>query len=115
MNVYLGISAAGATWPVPWLAFQRKHPDLAKHLVLRWQTETLPNNSLVAREDVPSALVRQVAEVLFTLQHDEEGRRFLSEIPISRFEPATESTYEPVKRYLQEFSRRVRPLDGDGP
>jgi phosphonate transport system substrate-binding protein len=115
MNVYLGISAAGATWPVPWLAFQRKHPDLAKHLVLRWQTETLPNNSLVAREDVPSALVRQVAAVLFTLQHDEEGRRFLSEIPISRFEPATESTYEPVKRYLQEFSRRVRPLDGDGP
>lgn len=115
MNVYLGLSSAGATWPVPWMAFQRKHPDLARQLVLRWQTETLPNNSLVARDDVPGALVRQVAEVLFTLQQDEEGRGLLAEIPISRFEPATEATYDPVRRYLREFSSRVRPLEGGAP
>jgi phosphonate transport system substrate-binding protein len=114
MNVHMGLSAAGATWTVPWLAFQRKHPELAKDLVARWETDTLPNNALVAREDVPGSLVQQVERVLFSLQADAEGRRILSEIPISRFEPATDATYAPVRTYLLAFSAKVRPLGGEG-
>jgi phosphonate transport system substrate-binding protein len=114
MNVHLGLSAAGATWPVPWLAFQRKHPERAKDLIVRWQTEPLPNNALVVRDDVSESLFRQVAVVLFSLQDDAEGRRLLASIPISRFESATGMTYAPVRSYLHTFSVKVRPLDLGG-
>ena len=38
MNVYLGIVAAGVTWPLPWEAFQKEHPDKASELELKWET-----------------------------------------------------------------------------
>ncbi|MBP1772849.1 MAG: phosphonate transporter, periplasmic phosphonate-binding protein [Holophagaceae bacterium] len=114
MNVHLGLSAAGATWPVPWQAFQLHHADRAKDLKVLFETESLPNNALVVRDDVPADLVRQVAAVLVGLKADVEGRRFLAEIPISCFEPATEATYEPVRRYLHRFSSQVRSIETGG-
>ena len=44
MNVFRGHVAAGATWPLPWLAFNAEHPDQANQLEVKWQTGTLPNN-----------------------------------------------------------------------
>lgn len=43
MNVYLGNVAAGATWPLPWEAFQKEHPDMARKLELKWETEPMIN------------------------------------------------------------------------
>lgn len=110
MNVHLGYVAAGATWPPPWLAFSREHPDIARQLVVQWQTGTLPNNGLVVRDDVPSALANKVASLLFTLHKTEEGKTILARMPLSRFEPANEATYEPVREFLHEFAATVRPL-----
>jgi phosphonate transport system substrate-binding protein len=110
MNVYWGNVAAGATWPVPWKAFQKEHPDRAAALVVRWQTETLPNNSLVARDDVPVAMSQQVGQLLFSLGSHEEGRRMLERIPITCFEPANSRTYSPVRAYVKRFHSEVRPV-----
>lgn len=112
MNVYLGLTDAGATWPVPWLAFLQEHPEEASSLVVKWQTEALPNNGLVVRDDVPEAVVRRVERILFSLHQDPEGRRLLARIPLSRFEPATAETYTPVRVFLKRYSTRVRPLEG---
>lgn len=111
MNVYLGHVAAGATWPVPWTTFRKGHPDITAQLEVRWQTETLPNNGWVVRDDVPQTLARRVAEMLLTLHHSEAGRAMLARIPVSRFEPATEETYQPVRRFLETFSKTVRPIE----
>ncbi len=110
MNVYHGFVAAGATWPTPWLKFQEQHPDKAKELVVKWQTETLPNNGLVVREDVPRAVAEKVAALLFSLQDSDAGRKLLEPIPLSRFEAATNETYEPVRTYVRRFSAEVRPV-----
>jgi len=111
LNVYAGNVAAGATWPTPWMNFIKEQPEKARELVVKWQTETLPNNSLVARDDLPPALVEQVAGLLFSLQATETGRRMLERIPLSRFEPATDKTYAPVRAYLKRFSAEVRPVE----
>jgi phosphonate transport system substrate-binding protein len=110
MNVYLGAAAAGATWPPPWIAFQKDHPEPAAWLKVRWTTESLPNNGLVARDDFPPELLGKVAAILFGLHQSGEGRALLERLPLSRFEPANDASYQPVRDFVARFSRTVRPL-----
>lgn len=111
MSVLRGHVAAGATWPVPWNIFRRENPQLASQLVVKWQTETLPNNGWVVRADVQRALADQVGAVLFGLDETAAGRSMLSKLGVERFEPASNDTYKPVQRYLKAFSATVRPIE----
>ncbi|BBL72131.1 phosphate/phosphite/phosphonate ABC transporter substrate-binding protein [Methylogaea oryzae] len=111
MSVHLGNVAAGATWPPPWQAFSREHPEVAENLRVAWTTESLPNNGLVARDDVPEAVVQEVARLLLTLHEDKDGKLWLARMALSRFEAADESTYKPVEEFLQRFGKQVRPVD----
>jgi phosphonate transport system substrate-binding protein len=111
MNVYLGNVAAAATWPLPWDAFQKEHPDQARELQLKWETEPLINNGVVARDDVPEALVKRVAQLLDTLHTSEEGKAILARMPLSRFELADDRRYRVIEDFLHKFGQKVRPLD----
>jgi phosphonate transport system substrate-binding protein len=111
LNVLRGHVAAGATWPIPWQAFQVEHPDLASQLVLKWQTEPLVNVGWVVREDIPPNLVAQFGKVLFDLNQTPHGRGMLAHVPIERFEPATDATYFIVRDYLANFSKTIRPIE----
>jgi phosphonate transport system substrate-binding protein len=111
MNVYLGETAAAATWSLPWEAFQKEHPDKARELELKWQTAPLINNGVVARDDVPKELVRRVAQLLDTLHRGDEGRAILARMPLSRFELADDARYRVIEDFLRKFGRDVRPLD----
>ncbi len=110
MNVYLGTVAAAATWPLPWEAFQKEHPGKAAELEVKWETEPLINNGVVARNDVPEALARKVAHLLSTLHTTPEGKAMLARMPLSRFELADDSRYRVIENFLAKFSRTVRPL-----
>ena len=110
MNVVLGKSVAGGTWPPPWKAFQREHPDLASQVEVRWQTPSLINNALIARDDVAPEVVSGVRELLATLHTDPEGPPILARMDLSRFEPAANATYEPVRAFVQRFEASVRPV-----
>jgi len=110
MNAYLGDAAAAATWPPPWIAFQKDHPGRAAQLKVQWRTEPLPNNGLVARDDFPPHLLNKVAAILFSLHQRADGRVLLERLPLSRFEPASEATYRPVRDFVAHFSKTVRSL-----
>ncbi len=114
MNVALGRTAAGATWPQPWRAFVREHPQLADQLEVRWTTESLVNNALVARDDLPPALVDQLRKALLELHHSGEGRDILARMELSRFEPATDKSYDVVKTFIERFERNVRLIKKPG-
>lgn len=111
MNVFLGQVSAGATWPVPWKAFVKEHPDQASQLEIKWQTEPLLNNGWVVRKDISPDMAKKVADALFELNTSEEGRKMLERLPISRFEKANNATYKPVEDYLERFSKDVRPIE----
>ncbi len=111
MNVYLGNVAAGVTWPLPWDAFRKEHPDKASELQLKWETEPLINNGVVARDDVPEQLAMRVAQLLDALHDSEEGKAILARMPLSRFELADDQRYRVIEDFLHNFSQTVRPLD----
>jgi len=111
MNVLRGHAAAGATWPVTWKTFQAESPELAGQLEVKWQTDTLPNNGWVARNNVPSALTEAVGNALEGMHSTPEGRAMLDRLGIARFEHANNDTYRPVQQYLKVFSETVRKIE----
>lgn len=111
INVLRGHVAAGATWPVPWKTFSKENPQLASQLEVKWQTEPLQNNGWVARKDLPPEVVNKFATLLFNLDRHQQGRDMLARIPVSRFEPANDDSYGPVRAFIATFIKTVRPLD----
>lgn len=111
MNAYLGLTAAGATWPTPWRAFQREHPQEAAQLKVIWETKPLVNNSVMARGDVPSRVVEQVHEILLGLDATPEGKAILAGMETRRFLPASNEDYEAVRQYVSRFEREARRVE----
>jgi len=110
MNVFLGNAVAGATWPPPWLALVKERPELAEQVEVIWETTPLLNNGLVVRNDVPDEVTAQVAKLLFELHTHEKGKQWLDKMELSRFEVATDSTYQPVRDFIDVFDRDIRPV-----
>lgn len=108
MSVYQKKSAAGATWSVPWKGMQKRNPEVAAALEVKWRTPHLVNCPIMARNDVPEELVRRVGTELATLHEHAEGRAILARIPISRFEPADDRAYRPIKDFLKKYRTIVR-------
>ena len=110
MNVMLGNTIAGATWPPPWRALSKERPDLAKELTVIWQTENLPNNSLVVRDDIKESMVTEVKKLLLNLHKQQQGKIWLAKMELSKFEKANDDTYKPVVEFLTRFKKEVRPI-----
>jgi len=110
MNVFLGTTAAGATWPPPWKALSNERPELKEQLKIIWQTQSLPNNSIVVRDDVPNELANQVQVLLSGLHKTEQGQQILEKMYLSKYETANNETYTTVREFVSQFSKTVRPL-----
>jgi len=111
MNVYVGQTAAGATWPPPWRAFQKEHPREAAELKVIWATESLVNNSVMVRNDVPVPVGEQVRALLLGLDRTAEGKSILAGMETARFRPASDGDYDVVRRYVSRFEGEVRPVE----
>lgn len=111
LNVYLGQTSAGATWPPPWRAFQKDHPREAAELRVAWETPSLINNSVMARDDVPEAIVATVRRTLLELEGSAAGREILAGMETARFRPAGDKDYEQVRQFIAEFEAKVRKVE----
>ncbi|MDD2880009.1 MAG: phosphate/phosphite/phosphonate ABC transporter substrate-binding protein [Rhodoferax sp.] len=108
MNAYLHQSDISATWPTAWQAFEKSNPVEAADLKVIWQTPTLIQNAIVARNDVPPEVVAQVKRVLITLQDSAPGQQLLKGIDTTRFVSASDSDFEVVMTFMAEFNRLVK-------
>lgn len=111
MNVFMGLSVAGATWPPPWRAFQKEHPREAAALTVLWETEPLINNAVMVRDDVPPRVEEQVRTLLLGLDGSEAGKAILAGMETARFLPASDKDYGVVRDYISRFEREVRPVE----
>jgi phosphonate transport system substrate-binding protein len=105
MQVYLKNAAAGATWPLAWVSFQRLHPAEASEMEVRFPTAPMINQGLVARSDVPPAVVARVADLLAGLHQTEQGRVMLARLPIRQFDKADNASYEVVRDFMLKYRR----------
>lgn len=110
MNVYLRLTAAGATWPPPWRAFQKDHPQEAAELTVLWETEPLVNNSVMTRDDIPAEVVDQVVLLLIGLDKTAEGKDILAGMETARFLSASNKDYDVVREYVSNFEKHVRTI-----
>jgi len=110
MNVFLGKSIAGSTWPPPWRAFIKERPEVAEQVMIKWKTPPLPNNGLVVRDDVVKKIVDKVSSIIFALHTHKEGQNILQAMELSHYEKADKSTYTPVIEFLKKFEKEVRPI-----
>jgi len=108
MNVYHKLTDAAATWPPPWEALSSQKPELQRELKVIWQTDSLPNNGLIAKQEIPEKLIKQVQTILVNLHLHSKGQKILQPMKLSKFESANDSTYEPVSKFIQTFSQSVR-------
>lgn len=111
MNVYLGNTIAGATWPQPWRAFQKKFPAEAAQMKVIWETESLINNSVMVRDDVPAEVCELILKYLLSLDETKEGKTILSNIEAARFLPANNQDYQILKTYIEHFEKEVRKVE----
>lgn len=111
MNVYLKTTAAGATWPQPWRDFQVTHPKEAVELKTIWDIESLINNSVMVRDDIPESIKNQVQKILIELDKTEEGKSLLRILEIDYFSSATNQDYAVVKVYTDRFEKEVRKIE----
>lgn len=111
INVLVGDTIAGATWPPPWHSLTKERPELLNELKVIWETKPLPNNSLVARDDIPHDIVSQVAKLVTELHKDKKGKEILEHMELSQFELAENDTYQPVKDFIKLFQEKVRTLN----
>lgn len=111
MNAYLGKTAAGATWPPPWRAFRKDHPQEAAELKIAWETESLINNSVMIRGDISADIREQVQKQLAELHGTEQGKAILAGMETARFIPASDKDYDVVLSYVERFEREVRTVE----
>jgi len=111
LHAYLGQAAAAATWPPPWRAFQKDHPEEAAQLKVIWKTRPLVNNAVMARDDVPPEVVNQLRRLLLRLSQTVQGQEILQGMETARFNPATNESYVKVQRFILQFEREVRSVE----
>lgn len=110
MNLFLKESSAAATWPPPWIAFQKERPEIANELEIKWETSSLPNNGLVVKKDIETTLIEQISSLIFNLHETNQGKEILKVMELSKFEKADDKTYESVRIFLDNFEKEIRPI-----
>jgi phosphonate transport system substrate-binding protein len=110
-NVLLGKTFAGATWPPPWRAYQKSHPEEAAELRVAWETESLVNNSVMIRDDLPDDFGEQVKKELIALSETLQGRAILAGMETARFALATARDYDVVRSFILRFEQEVRKVE----
>jgi phosphonate transport system substrate-binding protein len=111
MNVLRGRVAAGGVWLVSWKSFMVEHPDLAGQLQAKWTTGHLIDNGWVMHKNVPAPIGNKVANLLLHLHENEQGKMILQRLSLSRFDAASDATYQPVHDFLGKYSSSVRYID----
>jgi len=111
MNVFMGKSVAGATWPPPWRMFQKAHPAEAAQLKVVWETPPLLNNSVMVRGDVPQAIQQGIRLTLLDLPTTLAGQKILAGLETARFHDADNANYDVVRKYVARFEKVVRPVE----
>ena len=110
-NIYRGNVAAGTAYPPAWRDFIKSQPQAAAQLKVIWETDTMPDVSLMARDDVPQELVDRIAQALFSMHKNKEGQAVLASMDLGMFKPASNEDYAPVRDFIKQYETRIGPVE----
>lgn len=107
MSVYTGDAAACGVSIRHWRTWSRENADKLGELETLWLTPNLPHNGVIARDDVPPALARQVAEALIGMDKDTslDQRQFKADQ--AHFEAGQDSQYKIMEQFLKRYDEAI--------
>lgn len=79
-----------------WEYLNKHQPELTAKTMIVQRSEFFGFPPLVARADVDPELRRRMAEALFSMDRDPEGKRLLEELMLDRFEPVKPDHYDNI-------------------
>ncbi len=91
----------------------RQFPDVLQKVRILAVTDSIPNDPVVVRADLPEEIAERLVQGLLAFQSTEEGRRALFEIySVEGFVPASDRDYdglrELLRRYVKDVERQLR-------
>lgn len=107
LNAYTGDATACGTSTRFWRTWSRDNPGKAKEMELLFTTDSLPHNGIVARDDIPPALARQVAQVLAGMDRDPALDQRQFKIDQAHFELANDDTYKVMADFLKRYDQLI--------
>jgi len=107
MNVYLGKCAAGASKKASVVNIFKQRPEIASKLSIKWETPPLINNAFMIKNNMDKEMADALTKLILTLQENEEGKKALIPLDVSRFEKANMDTYKPLKVFLKEYNTSI--------
>jgi phosphonate transport system substrate-binding protein len=105
MNTYSGMAAAGCARPPTLQEMKRERPEVIDALEVKWSSPPLVNGAFVFRTELPEAHVNAIAKAMFDLGKTQQGRLLLASLFCPHFEPADSRSYDPMRKFLQEYKR----------
>jgi len=107
MNVYTGDALACGVSIRQWRAWKRDNGDKAMELDTLWRTDALPHNGVIARDDVPAKLARQVAAALAGMDSDKQLDQGQFKFDQNHYELADANTYKPFFNFLNHYDKTL--------
>lgn len=91
-----------------WL-LRTQFPDVYDKIKILQLTDTIPNDPLVFRKDMPEELKEKITTSLERYIKTPEGAKVLKDLyHITEFKRATDADYEPVRSYLKELGKTAQ-------
>ena len=75
-------------------SFIENHPEMKEHLRIIWKSESFGVPPVVVPVGLPESTVKQLREILLSMQQDEKGREILNGIGIERFRIPQPNEYD---------------------
>jgi phosphonate transport system substrate-binding protein len=107
LNAYSGDFAACGSTVRFWRVWSRANPDKAREMKVLWRTQSLPHNSVIARDDVSESVSGQVANILAGMDQDTELDQNQFRIDQQHFEIANNATYRPMLEFLRRYDEAI--------
>lgn len=119
--VYQGQVDAGATFYSPPSAegdiqdarrfVKTQYPDVEEKVQILELTDSIPNDPIVFRKDLPPQMKREIQRALMEFVKTEKGRASLESIfGITDLVSATDEDYEPVRELLRALGKSAQEL-----
>lgn len=107
LNVLLGKTDAAGGWILQWNQFKISKPDQANQLREIWVSPpTVGSALLVKKESVAAEDLKEITNAFLNFHKSEGGRRLLEKNFTDSFQPASSSTYQPIKDFLKKYNDR---------
>lgn len=107
LNAYSGEQDACGISMRFWRSWSMENPDKALEMKVLWGTPSLPNNALVARNDIDPKLAHKIASLLSDLSNEKSVDQSQFKVDQQHFEISDNTAYKPMEDFLQRYDQVI--------